>query len=206
MSNQPASPWFRVTEDDHAAWVVMTALSLFIYTCLAIAAKITIRFNSVSLQSHDFILLAGMVFWAASVGCVVASCVFGLGRHQTSLDAASLAKFSKVFFFFHLPIPAGMSVHPDDQNVDINSCTMLRTWRASRRRRAAGSPFVSTWAHSTISGASESQTTRSSRSSPWRAPWASSLRRFSVDSPGPGPWRAWRPAPTEGPYTSPMKA
>lgn len=103
MSNQPAPPWFRVTEDDHAAWVVVTALSLFIYTCLAIAAKITIRFNSVSLQSHDFVLLAGMVFWAASVGCVVASCVFGLGRHQASLDAASLAKFSKVFF--HLPIP-----------------------------------------------------------------------------------------------------
>lgn len=95
MSEQPGLPWFQLTDNDHSAWLVVASLSLFVYTCLAVVAKVSIFFNLVAFQLNDFALLIAMIFWTISVICIIASCHFGLGQHQATVDAASLEILSK---------------------------------------------------------------------------------------------------------------
>lgn len=93
---ESAPAYYPVTEDNHAAWVVVVSLVLFICSALCVTAKIVIRFQIVSIQSYDYVLVVGTILLLIQTTIIVLACNAGLGQHQGSLSGDILERFNKV--------------------------------------------------------------------------------------------------------------
>ena len=91
-----APPFYPLTEDNHAAVIVVAAVTFLIYAILGIVAKLLIRLNIASLKGHDSVLLAGAVFYFAETVCVIVACNNGLGQHRDAISTETFEKYSKV--------------------------------------------------------------------------------------------------------------
>lgn len=98
MALQPAAPLFPVSDDNHAAWVVVATLVFLTYAILGVGAKIIVRFNLLGIHINDIIVLVGTVLLIIESVCVLLACNerVGLGRHQQSLDPDAFIQFNKV--------------------------------------------------------------------------------------------------------------
>jgi hypothetical protein len=91
--------FFPLAEDDHAAWVVVTTITFFVYTFGAITMKLSIRYKAAGWRPNDKVLALGLLVLFAQSICVVASCQTGLGKHQYALTSKSLEHFDQVYLF-----------------------------------------------------------------------------------------------------------
>lgn len=97
MINSVSAPaLYPLLGDNHEAWVVVASIVFFVYSFLAVGAKLLIRHNVVSLQSHDLVLVIGTVLLFGQTVCTILLCNSGLGRHQDSLNTDALTRFNKV--------------------------------------------------------------------------------------------------------------
>lgn len=94
--DESSAPFYPLTKDNHAAVVVVAAVTFLIYAILGIVAKLLIRLNIASLKGHDSILLAGTVFYFVETICIIVACNHGLGRHRADLSSETFEQYSKV--------------------------------------------------------------------------------------------------------------
>lgn len=96
MESRPSSPpFFTVTEDDHAGWIVVISVVFFIYSLLSVAAKIIIQFRLVSLKLFDYLVVFGTVILFVQTVLVVAACNSGLGKHVHALDVTEIIRYNQ---------------------------------------------------------------------------------------------------------------
>ena len=91
-----APPFYALTNDNHAAVVVVAAVTFLIYAILGIGAKLLIRLNIASLKGHDTVLIAGAVLYFAETVCVIVACNNGLGQHKDAVSLDVFEEYSKV--------------------------------------------------------------------------------------------------------------
>jgi hypothetical protein len=94
--SQAAPPFYPLTESNHAALVVVTAIVFFIYAILGIVSKLIIRFNITSMKDFDIGLLVSALIYFIQTACVVAACSHGLGEHRDAISDDDFIHFSKV--------------------------------------------------------------------------------------------------------------
>lgn len=87
---------FPLTEDDHAAWVVVIAITFFIYTFGAVTTKLSLRYKAAGWRPNDTVLAVGLLVLFVQSIFVVTSCTTGLGKHQDSVTLEDLDKFDRV--------------------------------------------------------------------------------------------------------------
>lgn len=87
---------FPLTEDDHAAWVVIIAVTFFIYTFGAVTTKLSVRYKAAGWRPNDTVLAVGLLILFVQSIFVVTSCTTGLGKHQDSVTLEDLDKFDRV--------------------------------------------------------------------------------------------------------------
>lgn len=95
---------FPLTEDDHAAWVVVITITFFIYTFGAVTAKLSVRYKAAGWRPNDTVLAVGLLVLFVQSVCVVTSCTNGLGKHQDSVASEDLDKFDRVCTFLYLEL------------------------------------------------------------------------------------------------------
>lgn len=91
--------FFQLTDDDHAAWVVVITITFFVYTFGAVTAKLSIRYRASGWRPNDTVLALGLVVLFVQTVCVVVSCQIGLGKHQDALTPKRLEQFDQVYLF-----------------------------------------------------------------------------------------------------------
>lgn len=96
MSVDVLPPLYAFEVDNHAAWVVTFCVTFFIYSLVAVAAKLIVRFHLLSLQTFDYALMLGTVFLFVQTALVIAACNSGLGRHIDTLAVDELIRYQKV--------------------------------------------------------------------------------------------------------------
>lgn len=89
-------PLYPASDDDRAAWVVVISVSFFIYTILALGAKLFIRGQLLGLQSYDHVLIVGTVILFIQTALVIIACKSGLGHHTSTLSPTLRERFNKV--------------------------------------------------------------------------------------------------------------
>ncbi|KAF5985464.1 hypothetical protein FBULB1_2893 [Fusarium bulbicola] len=94
--SQAAPPFYPLTESNHTALVVITAVIFFIYSILGIVGKLIIRLNITSTKDFDVGLLIAALLCFIQTACVVAACNHGLGEHRDALSDENFGRFSKV--------------------------------------------------------------------------------------------------------------
>ncbi|KAM5344335.1 hypothetical protein ACJ41O_012872 [Fusarium nematophilum] len=97
MPNQ-SEPFYPLTEDNHAALVVVTAVIFLIYAYLGIIAKLIIRLNITSMKDFDLVLLGSIALYSAQTACVIAACNDGLGQHRDEISADGFVRYSKLIY------------------------------------------------------------------------------------------------------------
>lgn len=98
MAVDALPPLYPFVDDNHASWVVIFSIVFYIYSLMAVAAKIFIRFHLLTLQSYDFALILGMICLFVQTAVVITACNSGLGRHFDSLSVDELIRYQKVCF------------------------------------------------------------------------------------------------------------
>jgi hypothetical protein len=98
--SQAAPPFYPLTDSNHAALVVITAVIFFIYAILGIVGKLIIRLNITSMKDFDVGLLIAALLYFIQTACVVAACSHGLGEHRDALSGEDFGRFSKVSVLF----------------------------------------------------------------------------------------------------------
>ncbi|KAK8066816.1 hypothetical protein PG997_013563 [Apiospora hydei] len=73
-------PLYPVSDDNHAAYVVVPSLIFFAYAVLAVIAKNVLRFKWTTVKLHDIVLIVSTLLLVAQTACVVLSCNSGLGE------------------------------------------------------------------------------------------------------------------------------
>jgi hypothetical protein len=94
--SQAAPPFYPLTDDNHAALVVITAIIFFIYAIFGIIGKMIIRLNITSMKDFDILLLAAAFLYFVQTTCVIAACSNGLGEHRDAISEDDFMRFSKV--------------------------------------------------------------------------------------------------------------
>ncbi|KAK8038350.1 hypothetical protein PG994_015117 [Apiospora phragmitis] len=89
-------PHYPVTDDNHAAYVVVPSLVFFAYAILAVIAKNVLRFKWTTVKLHDVVLIISTLLLIAQTACVVLSCESGLGSHLDSLSKEQIRRFNQV--------------------------------------------------------------------------------------------------------------
>lgn len=87
---------YAITNDNSAGWIVVAALTSFIYTVGLVAVKLMIRYKVVGWKHNDTALAFGTGILFAQTACVVWACNHGLGQRQAQVSGRDLAVFSKV--------------------------------------------------------------------------------------------------------------
>lgn len=90
---------FPLTEDNHAAWVVVITITFFIYTFGAVTTKLSIRYKAAGWRPTDTVLALGLLILFVQSICMVASCQIGLGKHQYALTPTKLEHFDQVYLY-----------------------------------------------------------------------------------------------------------
>jgi hypothetical protein len=94
--SQAAPPFYPLTDENHAALVVITAIIFFIYAIFGIIGKMIIRLNITSMKDFDILLLAAALLYFVQTTCVIAACSNGLGEHRDAISEDDFMRFSKV--------------------------------------------------------------------------------------------------------------
>jgi hypothetical protein len=94
--SQAAPPFYPLTDSNHAALVVVTAIIFFIYAILGIVGKLIIRLNITSMKDFDIGLLVSALIYFIQTACVVSACSHGLGEHRDAISEDDFVRFSKV--------------------------------------------------------------------------------------------------------------
>ncbi|KAK8112062.1 uncharacterized protein PG998_008519 [Apiospora kogelbergensis] len=92
------APLYAVTDDNHAAYVVVPSLIFFAYAIIAVVAKNVLRFKWTTVKLHDIILIISTLLLVAQTACVVLSCDAGLGSHLSSLSNEQIRRFNQLTF------------------------------------------------------------------------------------------------------------
>ncbi|KAF4446980.1 hypothetical protein F53441_9451 [Fusarium austroafricanum] len=95
---EAAPPFYPLTDTNHAALVVITAVIFFIYALLGIVGKLIIRLNITSMKDFDFGLLVSALFYFIQTAIVIAACSHGLGEHRDALSDEDFERFSKLMY------------------------------------------------------------------------------------------------------------
>jgi len=61
MDTDSAPPYYAVTAENHAAWVVAASIIFLLYNIGAVATKITLRINLTSIKLPDICLIGSLV-------------------------------------------------------------------------------------------------------------------------------------------------
>ena len=61
MDEGTPSPYFTVTPEDHAGWLVITSIIFFIYSVMAVVGKVLLRASFTTIRSPDYILIGSLV-------------------------------------------------------------------------------------------------------------------------------------------------
>ncbi|GKU05870.1 integral membrane protein [Fusarium langsethiae] len=96
--SQVAPPFYPLTESNHAALVVVTAIIFFIYAILGIIGKLIIRLNITSMKDFDIGLLVAAILYFIQTSCVVAACNHGLGEHRDTISEENFIHFSRLIY------------------------------------------------------------------------------------------------------------
>ncbi|UZP38391.1 hypothetical protein NXS19_006207 [Fusarium pseudograminearum] len=96
--SQAAPPFYPLTDSNHAALVVVTAIIFFIYAILGIVGKLIIRLNITSMKDFDIWLLVSALIYFIQTACVVAACNHGLGEHRDNISDDDFVRFSKLMY------------------------------------------------------------------------------------------------------------
>ncbi|KAM0345092.1 hypothetical protein ACHAPU_006978 [Fusarium lateritium] len=96
--SQAAPPFYPLTEDNHAALVVVTAIIFFIYAVFGIVGKLIIRLNITSMKDFDILLLAATLLYFVQTACVIAASSNGLGEHRDAISENEFMRFSKLMY------------------------------------------------------------------------------------------------------------
>jgi hypothetical protein len=94
--SQAAPPFYPLTQSNHAALVVVTAIVFLIYAILGIVGKLIIRLNITSMKDFDIGLLVSALIYFIQTACVVAACNHGLGEHRDAIPEDEFVHFTKV--------------------------------------------------------------------------------------------------------------
>ncbi|WZH45494.1 hypothetical protein QYS62_006554 [Fusarium acuminatum] len=96
--SQAAPPFYPLTDDNHAALVVITAIIFFVYAIFGIIGKMIIRLNITSMKDFDVLLLAAALLYFVQTICVIAACSNGLGEHRDAISDDDFMRFSKLMY------------------------------------------------------------------------------------------------------------
>ncbi|KAF4460890.1 hypothetical protein FALBO_12326 [Fusarium albosuccineum] len=97
-ASEAAPPFYPLTQENHSALVVVTAVIFFIYSLLGIIGKLIIRLNITSMKDFDLVLLASTLLYFVQTCCVIAACNNGLGEHRDAVSDANFDRFSKLIY------------------------------------------------------------------------------------------------------------
>lgn len=115
MDEVTPSPYFTVTPDNHAGWLVVGSIIFLIYAAMGVAGKIILRVNVTVMRAPDFMLVASLVSELAGksnlaneykvlllieTALVIEACNNGLGQHSSALPAAQFDIFAKVSYLY----------------------------------------------------------------------------------------------------------
>jgi len=113
MGTDSAPPYYAITADNHAAWVVAASIIFLLYSIGAVATKITLKINLTTIKVPDICLIgclvcsnhyecarplahAHQVVLLVQTAFIIRACNQGLGRHSAVLDSSSYEESSKV--------------------------------------------------------------------------------------------------------------
>ncbi|KAF4951202.1 hypothetical protein FSARC_12982 [Fusarium sarcochroum] len=131
---QPAPPFYPLTESNHAALVVVTAVIFLIYAILGIVGKMIIRLNIASLKDFDLGLLIAAALYFIQTACVIAACSNGLGEHRDTISDADFNRFSKLMYVSRIfgilvhattKISLGLLIRQIDRQGGLNTANMI---------------------------------------------------------------------------------
>ncbi|KAF4441127.1 hypothetical protein FACUT_2895 [Fusarium acutatum] len=132
--SQAAPPFYPLTESNHAALVVITAVIFFIYAILGIIGKLIIRLNITSMKDFDVGLLIAALLYFIQTACVVAACDHGLGEHRDALSDEDFGRFSKLMYASRIfgilvhattKVSLGLLIRQIDRQGGLNTANMI---------------------------------------------------------------------------------
>ncbi|KAF5551300.1 hypothetical protein FMEXI_3418 [Fusarium mexicanum] len=132
--SQAAPPFYPLTESNHAALVVITAVIFFIYAILGIIGKLIIRLNITSMKDFDVVLLIAALLYFIQTACVVAACNHGLGEHRGALSDENFGRFSKLMYASRIfgilvyattKVSLGLLIRQIDRQGRLNTANMI---------------------------------------------------------------------------------
>ncbi|KAF5602213.1 uncharacterized protein FSUBG_7888 [Fusarium subglutinans] len=132
--SQAAPPFYPLTESNHAALVVITAVIFFIYAILGIIGKLIIRLNITSMKDFDVGLLLASLLYFIQTACVVAACNYGLGEHRDALSDEDFGRFSKLMYASRIfgilvhattKVSLGLLIRQIDRQGGLNTANMI---------------------------------------------------------------------------------
>jgi len=71
MDTDSAPPYYAVTAENHAAWIVAASIIFLLYNIGAVATKITLRINLTTIKLPDFCLIGSLVSQHLFYMCVL---------------------------------------------------------------------------------------------------------------------------------------
>ncbi|KAJ4162036.1 hypothetical protein BFJ63_vAg8492 [Fusarium oxysporum f. sp. narcissi] len=132
--SQAAPPFYPLTESNHAALVVITAVIFFIYAILGIIGKLIIRLNITSMKDFDVGLLIAALLYFIQTACVIAACSHGLGEHRDDLSDGNFGRFSKLMYASRIfgilvhattKVSLGLLIRQIDRQGGLNTANMI---------------------------------------------------------------------------------
>ncbi|KAF5642509.1 uncharacterized protein FTJAE_3666 [Fusarium tjaetaba] len=132
--SQAAPPFYPLTESNHAALVVITAVIFFIYAILGIIGKLIIRLNITSMKDFDVGLLIAALLYFIQTACVVAACNHGLGEHRDAQSDQEFGRFSKLMYASQIlrilvhattKVSLGLLIRQIDRQGGLNTANMI---------------------------------------------------------------------------------
>lgn len=98
MDDRILPPYYAVSADNHAAWVVATSIIFLIYSAFAVGGKIVLRFNVTFVKLPDICLIGALLILVVQTALIIVACNNGLGQHTPSLVPASFETESKYYY------------------------------------------------------------------------------------------------------------
>ncbi|KAI1033868.1 hypothetical protein LB503_011129 [Fusarium chuoi] len=132
--SQAAPPFYPLTESNHAALVVITAVIFFIYAILGIIEKLIIRLNITSMKDFDVGLLIAALLYFIQTACVVSACSHGLGEHRDALTDEDFGRFCKLMYASRIfgilvhattKVSLGLLIRQIDRQGGLNTANMI---------------------------------------------------------------------------------
>lgn len=89
MDEGTPSPYFTVSTEDHAGWLVITSIVFFIYSLMGVVGKVVLRASYTTIRSPDYILIGSLVRRSHDSVAIELNCV-GVPSHRDSVHCVVL--------------------------------------------------------------------------------------------------------------------